>query len=196
MNSKNEQNVHTMKGNKDLMKDKKSSLPLMNEQIREPKLQVITQTGENIGVVSRYDALRMAEVANLDLVILTEEGPNGMPIAKIMDFGKAIYERKKKQNEAKRHQKVIQVKEIKIRPKIGEHDFQTKIKQAIQFLKSGKRVKVSLFFRGRENVSKNQRGAELFEKVDKSFQENGLANVISEREANIGQCWFRIYYLK
>ncbi len=187
--------IQMMKGNRNL-KDKKSSLPLMNEQIRAPQLQVITHQGENVGVCSRNEALRMAEEANLDLVILTESGPNGMPIAKIMDFGKVIYERKKKQAEAKKHQKVIQVKEIKMRPKIGAHDFQTKIKQAVQFLKSGKHVKISLFFRGRENVTKYQRGTELFEKVDSSFGEYELPNLVREREASIGQCWFRIYYLK
>ena len=184
-----------VKSDKDF-KDKKSSLPLMNDQIRAPKLQVITHHGENIGVCSRMDALRMAEAANLDLVILTESGPQDMPIAKIMDFGKVLYERKKKQSEAKKHQKVIQVKEIKIRPKIGEHDFQTKIKQAIQFLNQGKHVKVSLYFRGRENVTKHQRGAELFAKVDESFAEHGLSNLARERETSMGQCWFRIYYLK
>ncbi len=187
--------VDMMKDNKDL-KDKKSSLPLINEQIKASQLQVITHQGENIGVLSRSEALRIAHEANLDLVILTENGPEGIAIAKIMDFGKVLYERKKKQVDAKKHQKVIKVKEIKISPKIGENDFQTKIKQAIQFLKTGKRVKISLFFKGRENVQKAQRGAELFDKVNSFFEDQGLLNVVQEREVNMGQCWFRIYYLK
>lgn len=187
--------VDMMKGSKDL-KDKKSSLPLTNEQIKSPQMQVITHQGENIGTLSRSEALRMAQEANLDLVILTENGPEGIPIAKIMDFGKVLYERKKKQVDAKKHQKVIKIKEIKMSPKIGENDFQTKIKQAIQFLKTGKRVKISLFFKGRENVTRVQRGAELFDKVNSSFEEHELSNVVQEREVNMGQCWFRIYYLK
>lgn len=187
--------MDTLKGSKEL-KDTKSSLPLINEQIRSPQLQVITHLGENVGIISRSEALRIAREANLDLVILTENGPSGIPIAKIMDFGKVLYERKKKQNDAKKHQKVIKVKEIKMSPKIGENDFQTKIKQAIQFLKSGKRVKVSLFFKGRENATRAQRGAELFDKVNSSFEEGGLTQIVQEREINMGQCWFRIYYLK
>ncbi len=187
--------MDTVKGNKDL-KDKKSSLPLINEYIKFPQLQVIAHSGENMGVISRSEALRMAQDANLDLVILNEGGPGGIPLAKIMDFGKVLYERKKKQNDAKKHQKIIKVKEIKISPKIGEHDFQTKMKQAIQFLKDGMRVKISLFFKGRENVTRQQRGTELFDKINASLQEFGLTNVVQEREANMGQCWFRIYYLK
>lgn len=187
--------VETLKGNKDL-KDKKSSLPLINEQIKAPQLQVITHQGENVGTISRNEALNIAREANLDLVILTEQGPSGIPIAKIMDFGKVLYERKKKQNDAKKHQKVIKVKEVKISPKIGDNDFQTKIKQAVQFLQSGKRVKISLFFKGRENVTRLQRGTELFDKVHSSFEEHGLTQVVQEREVNMGQSWFRIYYLK
>lgn len=176
------------------MKDKKH-LPLINEQIRSAKIQVITHTGENIGIISRERALQLAEEASLDLVLLSDHGPDEVPIARIMDFGKVLYEKKKKQNDAKKNQRV-QIKEIKLRPKIGEHDYQTKIKQAIDFLKSGKRVKVSLFFKGRENISKEQRGQELFAKVDKTFEESDLKNVVHERESNIGQCWFRVYYLK
>jgi translation initiation factor IF-3 len=176
------------------LKDKKQ-LSLINEQIRAPKIQVISSDGENIGIISRDRAMQLAEEANLDLVLLSEQGPDEVPIARIMDFGKVLYEKKKKQADAKKHQQV-QIKEIKLRPKIGEHDYQTKIKQAIDFLKSGKRVKISLFFKGRENISKEQRGQELFAKVDKTFEESGLKNVVHDRESNIGQCWFRVYYLK
>ena len=178
------------------MKDTKRSVPMINEEIRASRLQVINKDGENIGEISRLEALRMAGVDGLDLVLLTEAGPEGLPIAKIMDFGKILYERKKKQVEAKKHQKTVQVKEVKIRPKIGDHDYQTKINQAIGFLKAGKHVKVSLFFRGRENVTKEQRGKEIFDKVTKSFEEAGLPNIATERETSMGQSWFRIYYLK
>ena len=86
-----------------------------------------------------------------------------------MDFGKALYAKKKQQAEAKKSQKVIQVKEIKLRPKIGEHDYQTKINQAIDFLKDGKHLKVTLMFKGREAAMREERGEELFRKIDESF---------------------------
>ncbi len=178
------------------MKHKKEEMPPINEKIVAPQVQLITHEGENIGVVSRQDALRRALDAELDLVIIAERGNEGVPVVKIMDFGKALYERKKKQSEAKKHQKVIQIKEIKIRPKIGEHDFQTKMKQVVQFLIDGKRVKITLWFRGRENVLKDQHGSELFERVEKAMQEHELTSIASEKETKLGQMWSRIYYLK
>ena len=108
-----------------------------------------------------------------------------------------VHEKKKKTLEAKKHQKVIQIKEIKMSPKIGEHDYQTKIKQAVQFLTSGKRVKVTLSFRGREIATKDARGAELFTKIEKSFEEYDLAhNLMQEQDSKLGKMWSRIYYLK
>lgn len=179
-------------------REKKEAAPLINERIRAPQVQLITQDGTNIGIISRREALQMAEEAHLDLVMLSEDGAEGVPIVKIMDFGKAVYERKKKRAESKKHQKVIQVKEIKIRPKISEHDFQTKMNQAAQFLNDGKRVKVTLCFRGRENVTKQERGSEVFEKVDKAFQDRGLhKNITTEGgDVKMGQLWSRVYYLK
>ncbi len=179
------------------MKDKKEILPLMNEQIRANMVQLIDHEGVNVGVVPRAQAQRMAEEVGLDLVLLSDSGKDGVPVVKIMDLGKVLYEKKKKQAEAKKHQKVIQVKEVKIRPKIGEHDYQTKIKQAIQFLKEGKRLKITLFFKGRENVLRDERGVELFNKVQHSFEEAGIAkNLIQEKDTRLGQYWSRIYYLK
>ncbi|MDR3550437.1 MAG: translation initiation factor IF-3 [Candidatus Babeliales bacterium] len=176
--------------------NKKEVLPLMNEQIRAVEVQLIDHEGVNVGAVPRAQALKMAEVVGLDLVMLSE-GKDGVPVVKIMDLGKSLYEKKKKQSESKKHQKVIQVKEIKLRPKIGEHDYQTKINQAVQFLKEGKRLKVTLFFKGRENVLKESHGLELFDKIDKSFDDAGLAkSLVQEKDAKLGQYWSRIYYLK
>lgn len=178
-------------------KKEQQQLPLMNEKIRDPFVQLITHEGENIGVISRAEALRKADLAGLDLVLISEGGREGVPVVKIMDFGKVLYEKKKKQAESKKHQKVIQVKEIKMSPKIGEHDYQTKIKQALQFIQEGKRVKVTLFFKGREMVTKEERGIEMFEKIDKSFEAAGiLQDLIQEKDAKMGQLWSRIYYLK
>lgn len=175
---------------------KKELLPPVNEKITAPQMQLITQDGENIGVVLRADALRMAREVELDLVMIAEQGNKGVPVVKIMDFGKSLYERKKKQAEAKKHQKVIQVKEIKIRPKIGDHDFKTKMSHAIEFLNEGKRLKVSLWFRGRENVLKDKHGSELFERIERALDETFEKNLIKEKEIKMGQAWSRFYFLK
>ncbi|MCL4360975.1 translation initiation factor IF-3 [Candidatus Dependentiae bacterium] len=180
------------------MKTKNDSLPLVNEDIRYDKLQVISNDGRNLGIMIRDQALKMAKSENLDLVILAESGNEGLPVAKIMDFGKMLYAKKKQQAEAKKHQKVIQVKEIKLRPKIGEHDYQTKMNQAIQFLKDGKHLKVTLMFRGREATGLEERGTEIFEKIAKTFEESGLnlTKLAQEKDAKTSQSWSRIYYLK
>jgi translation initiation factor IF-3 len=180
-----------------MLKEKKDNVPLINQQIRAEHVQLITQDGENIGTISRNQALRQAEEAGLDLVLIAQSGKDGIPVVKIMDFGKVLYEKKKKTLEAKKHQKVIQIKEIKMSPKIGEHDYQTKIKQAVQFLTSGKRVKITLSFRGREIATKDIRGAELFDKIEKSFREHDWSdNLTQEQDSKMGKMWSRIYYLK
>lgn len=170
---------------------------LTNERIRAEKMQLITQFGENIGVVTRSQALRMAEEAALQLVLLTEAGKDGLPVVKIMDLGRVLYDKKKNLAESKKHQKVIQIKELKFRPKIGEHDYQTKLKQAIQFLQDGKRVKITLWFKGRENATKDERGKEIFERIETSFTQQGIMeNLAQEKDAKAGQLWSRVYYLK
>lgn len=177
------------------MKDK-DKLPLINERIRADKMQVINNEGVNLGVVSRGEALRLAQETGLDLVLIAEKGNEGYPVVKVMDFGKVIYAKKKKITEAKKKQKVIKVKEVKIRPKIGEHDLQIKLKQASQFLKDGMRVKVTLVFKGREVANKIELGSKLIEKIDSTFAQAGLKNLVTEKDIKIGQSWSRIYYLK
>lgn len=178
-------------------RDTREKLPLINEQIRSEYVQLIGHDGENIGLVSRREAMQRAAEVALDMVMLAEHGKDDWPVVKIMDFGKLLYEKKKKKSESKKHQKVIQVKEIKISPKIGDHDFQTKMKQALQFLEEGKRVKVTLFFRGRENVIRDERGGELFDKIDQTFEAQGLGDKIAyEKDAKLGKLWSRTYYLK
>lgn len=178
-----------------LKKEATTSQPI-NEKIRFDKMQVISQDGTNLGVVSRSEALQMARAANLDLVLLTPADGDAMPVAKVMDFGKALYAKKKQAGEAKKSQKVIQIKEIKFRPKIGEHDFQTKMNQAIEFLNDGKHVKVTLMFRGREVGMKEERGKELFDKINEAFEQAGLTKIFAEKDAKAGQLWSRVYYLK
>jgi translation initiation factor IF-3 len=168
-----------------------------NDKIKAPRVQLITNTGQNVGIVTKEQAQQMAFEAHLDLVLISEQGQDGIPIAKIMDLGKSLYERKKKQKDAKKNQKIIQIKEIKLRPKIGEHDYLTKLKQMIQFLKEGKRVKITLSFRGRENASKEERGGELFQKILHTLQKEGFSdNLVQEKDDVSPKLWSRMYYLK
>lgn len=173
----------------------KRDLPIINRKIRADKLQLITHKGENLGVVTRTFALNTAEDAGLDLVIINEGGADGVPVAKIMDYGKELYNKKKKTSDAKKKQKLIKVKEVKLSPKIGENDYKTKINKAIQFMKEGKRVKFTLVFRGREMATKHEVGRELFDRINESLSELS-SNLASEQESKMGQFWSKIYYLK
>jgi translation initiation factor IF-3 len=104
--------------------------------------------------------------------------------------------KKKKASTAKKNQTIIKIKEIKLRPKIGEHDYLTKMKQGIQFLKDGMRLKVTLMFKGRENSQKEELGRELFHRVDLDLKEVGFANLTTEQDAKAGPFWSRIYFVK
>ncbi|MFM8321359.1 MAG: translation initiation factor IF-3 [Chloroflexota bacterium] len=120
----------------------------MNETIRVPQVRLIGANGENVGVVDTNEALRMARDAELDLV---EVAPNSdPPVCRIMDFGKFVYERAKKEREAKKAQTKIEVKEIRLRPKTNEHHRDFKVRDARKWLVEGNKVKVRIRFRGRE----------------------------------------------
>ncbi|MCB1538101.1 MAG: translation initiation factor IF-3 [Rhodospirillales bacterium] len=122
--------------------------PRVNEQIRAREVRVIDENGEMLGVMTPYDGIKRAREAGLDLI---EVSPNAAPpVCKILDLGKYKYEQQKKANEARKKQKTIDIKELKLRPTIGDHDYQIKIKQARQFLTDGDKVKFTLRFRGRE----------------------------------------------
>jgi translation initiation factor IF-3 len=122
--------------------------PRVNEQINIPEVRLIDENGENIGVVGRDDALRRAVDVGLDLV---EISPNASPpVCKILDYGRFKYEDQKKKAEARKKQKVIEVKEIKMRPNIDQHDYDVKMRAIHRFLDEGDKVKVTLRFRGRE----------------------------------------------
>jgi translation initiation factor IF-3 len=169
---------------------------LMNEKIRYDKMQVISHDGKNLGVVSRDEALRLARYAGLDLVLLAERGGEGVPVAKVMDFGKELYAKKKQLADAKKKQKVIEIKELRLRPKIGEHDYETKIQQGIQFLKEGKHLRITLMFKGREAAMREEKGQEMFDKIHSSFEQHGLTKLTQEKDAKAPQSWSRVYYLK
>lgn len=120
----------------------------INEEILDEEVRLIGEDGAQLGIMSSAEALKVAEEAGLDLVKIA---PNAVPpVCRVMDYGKFRFEQTKKEKEAKKNQKVIEVKEIRMSPSIGENDFNTKLKNGIKFLKEGNRVKVSVRFRGRE----------------------------------------------
>ena len=125
----------------------KQELPI-NGQIREKEVQLIGVNGEKLGIVSTREALEKAGENNLDLVLVA---PNSKPVVcKIMNYGKYKFEQAKKEQEAKKKQKVLEVKEIRVTPNIEEHDFEFKAKNARKFLTDGNKVKITVRFRGRE----------------------------------------------
>ena len=120
----------------------------INEEIRDKELRVIGANGDQLGIMSSADALALAEEKELDLVKIA---PNAVPpVCKIMDYGKFRFEQLKKEKEAKKNQKVVEIKEIRMSPSIDTNDLNTKIKNAMKFLNDGNRVKVTVRFRGRE----------------------------------------------
>jgi len=136
--------------------------PRINERIRANEIRLIGADGENVGVVSPARAMEMAEEAGLDLV---EISPNAEPpVCKIMDFGKFKYEQQKRESEARKKQKVIEVKEVKFRPNTDTHDYDVKMRNVFRFLEGGDKVKITLRFRGREMAHQNL-GRELLNRV-------------------------------
>jgi len=144
--------------------------PRVNDRIRAPEIRLIGAEGENVGVVTPARALQLAEEAGLDLV---EISPNATPpVCKIMDFGKFKYETQKREAEARKKQKTIEVKEIKFRPGTDTHDYQVKMRSIVKFLEEGDKVKVTLRFRGRE-MAHQQLGLDLLHRVADDVAELG-----------------------
>jgi translation initiation factor IF-3 len=136
--------------------------PRVNEEIRIPQVRLIDQDGEMQGVMSAREAMMRAFQVGLDLV---EISPNAdPPVCKILDFGKFKYEQQKKRNEAKKKQKVIEIKEIKVRPNIDENDYQVKMRAMKSFIEEGDKVKVTLRFRGRE-MAHQDIGVRVLERI-------------------------------
>ena len=122
--------------------------PRVNEEIGVQRVRLVNERGDMVGVVPRNEALAMAADAGLDLV---EIAPNAdPPVCKILDFGKFKYEEQKRKNEARKKQKIIEVKEIKLRPSIDDHDYDVKMRSMHKFIDEGDKVKVTMRFRGRE----------------------------------------------
>ena len=134
----------------------------MNEDIRVPQVRLIDQNGEMIGVMTAREALIRAYDAGLDLL---EISPNAVPpVCKITDYGKFKYEQQKKANEARKKQKVVEIKEVKVRPNIDDHDYDVKMRQMKSFIGEGDKVKVTLRFRGRE-MAHQDLGIKVLERI-------------------------------
>ena len=134
----------------------------INEDIRDREVRVVTDGGEQLGIMSAKEALKKAEERNLDLVKIS---PNAKPpVCKIMDYGKYRFEQSKREKENRKNQRVIEIKEIRLSLNIDTHDFETKVNHAHKFLKAGNKVKVSIRFRGRE-MAHQEFGTDLLNKV-------------------------------
>jgi translation initiation factor IF-3 len=151
----------------------------VNDRIRSAEIRLIGADGENVGVVTPDRGMQLAEQAGLDLV---EISPNANPpVVKIMDFGKYKYEQQKRESEARKKQKVIEVKEVKFRPNTDTHDYDVKMRNVYKFLENGDKVKVTLRFRGREMAHQNL-GRELLERVAADTKEYGKVENMPKME--------------
>ena len=142
--------------------------PRINREIRVPEVRLVDPDGQMLGITGINEAIKMAEDFGLDLV---EISPNAEPpVCKILDFGKYKYEEQKKKAEARKKQKIIQIKEIKVRPGIEEHDYQVKMRQVKTFLSEGDKVKITLRFRGREMAHMNI-AIKVLDRIKLEFEE-------------------------
>ena len=141
--------------------------PRVNQDIKVKEVRLIDENGENQGIVAIKQALFLADEAGLDLI---EISPQAVPpVCKIMDYGKYKYEQQKKKNEAKKNQKVVNIKELKLRPMIDVHDYEVKVKQAKKFLSQGDKVKFTIRFKGRE-MSANNMGQQVLDNLVEDLQ--------------------------
>ncbi len=164
----------------------------VNEKIRDLELRVINQNGDNLGVVTKGEALVLAQQAGLDLVQISKDA-EGLVTAKIMDFGKFLYEKKKQQNEAKKKTKTIEIKEIKLRPNIDSGDYDLKVSRAAEFIEEGMHVKITLQFKGREINLRSGLGPTLFERILNDVRTK-LPNFLIDyqKETGVGTMWTKV----
>ena len=143
----------------------------INQRIRVPEVFLIGPTGEQLGVVATYEAQNQARAAGLDLV---EISPMARPpVCRIMDYGKFQYDKSKKEKQNRRNAAATRVKEVQLHPSVGDHDYAVKLRHMKEFLEDGHRVKVSLYFRGRENAHK-ELGFDLMNRVLADVREVGV----------------------
>ena len=146
--------------------------PRINREIKAKEVRLINYNGENLGVVSTQEALKIAQEVGLDLIEISPQV--NPPVCKVLDYGKYKYEMQKKKNEAKKNQKVVSIKELKLRPMIEAHDYEVKLKQAKKFLSQGDKVKFTMRYKGRE-MSANDMGKEILNKLIEDLE--GLCKV-------------------
>ena len=145
-----------------MSRDNKKSDVIMNEDITAKELRCTSDSGENYGIIPTAQALALADEAGLDLVLIAADA--NPPVAKIMDYSKFKYQQEKKKKEAKKNQKIVVVKEIKLSVKIAENDISYKVKHAIEFLEEGNHVKFRVFLKGRE-MANPEAGVEVLRRV-------------------------------
>jgi len=158
---------------KQYKKVRREPRPNINEFIKAPTVEVIDQTGKMLGKMSTSQAIAIARDQDLDLFMVADKNP--YPLCKILDYSKHKYMQSKRSREAKKHHHIIEVKGVKFRLNIGQHDYDTKVKNCYKFLQAGKKVKVDLFFRGREITHQNL-GSELFDRIKADVAEVGEAD--------------------
>ena len=151
----------------------------MNEEITVPEVRLIGSDGEQVGVVSISEALRIAEEAELDLVEVAADAKP--PVCRIMDYGKYLFEENKKKHAARKKQKQIQIKEVKFRPGTDEGDYQVKLRNLVRFLEDGDRAKVTLRFRGRE-MAHQELGLKLLKRIEADLVEVGTVEQFPKLE--------------
>jgi translation initiation factor IF-3 len=154
----------------------------VNERIRAREVRVVDEAGNQLGVMTFFDAMKAAREAGIDLV---EISPNAVPpVCKLVDYGKFLYEQNKKAHEAKKHQKSSHIKEVKFRPSTAEHDFQVRKNQIIRFLGDGYKVKAMIFHRGREMAHQDV-GRKKMDRLLKEIMDHAQVEFGPRMEANI-----------
>ncbi len=153
---------------------RESDGPRINREIKSKEVRLINYNGENLGVVSITEALKIAQEVGLDLIEISPQVTP--PVCKVLDYGKYKYEMQKKKNEAKKNQKVVNIKELKLRPMIDTHDYEVKVKQAKKFLEQGDKVKFTMRYKGRE-MSANDMGKEILNRLVEDLE--GIGKVDS-----------------
>ena len=162
----------------------------VNEGIRAREVRLIDQNGEQLGIKSRNEALEIAARVNLDLVLVAPHAKP--PVARIMDYGKFKFEQQKERSEARKNQKIISIKEVRLSPTIDEHDFKTKLRNAIKFLEKGDKVKASIRFKGRA-ITHKEIGQRVLDRFSEACEE--VATVESNPKMD-GRSMFLVLHLK
>ncbi len=153
---------------------------MINEQIRDKEIRLISNDGEQLGIMSAREAQKLADEKNMDLVKISPQAKP--PVCKIMDYSKYKFDQAKREKEARKRQKTIAVKELRLSPNIDKHDIQVKVKNALKFLKDGNKVKVSIRFRGRE-LGRTDVAIGMMDDFAKQVEEYGIVEKPPKMEA-------------